>query len=114
LEQLVDFTKGERRQLRELAGEVYEAEAHQMLEELESDFKRWREGEILSSELLSAVHEFHQHKSRELWSMYQGLRERETVARGLALGLVAESSVRAELLAKLEPLRMLFRRGNEQ
>lgn len=110
----MDFTKGERRQLRELAGEVYEAEAHQMLEALESEFKRWRGGEILSSELLNAVHEFHQHESRELWSMYQGLRDPEIVARGLALGLVAESSVPVELLAKLEPLRTFFGRGNER
>lgn len=76
----VEFTKAERRQLREFAGSVYEVEAHQMLEELESEFKRWREGEILSSELLGAIHEFHQHESRELWSMYQALREPEIVA----------------------------------
>ena len=79
-----------------------------MLDELESAFKRWREREILSSELLTAIHEFHQHKSRELWAMYQGLRAPEIVARGLALGLIPESSVPPELLAKLEPLRASF------
>jgi len=92
----VEFTKGERRQLWELAGLVYEAEAHQLLEELEFEFKRWRDGEILSSELLGAIHEFHQHESRELWSVYQALREPEIVARGLALGFMAESSVPPE------------------
>jgi hypothetical protein len=110
----VDLTKSERQRLREVAGEVYEAEAHQMLEELESEFKRWREGEILSFELLSAIHEFHQHESRELWSMYQGLGEPEIVARGLALGLIAESSVPTELLAKLHSLRAHFEGGNER
>ncbi len=109
----MEFTKDERRQLRELAGGVYEAEAHQMLEKLDSEFKSWRDGEMLSSELLSAIHEFHQHESRELWSRYQSLREPEIVARGIALGFMAESSVPSELLARLKPLCALFA-GNDE
>ncbi len=97
------FTKSEKRQLRELAGEMYEAEAHALLEELDTEFSRWREGEMLSSELLTAIHEFHQHQSRELWSMYQGLGDVMAVERGLSLGLVAESKVPPALLAKLQP-----------
>ena len=89
---------------------MYEAEAHQMLATLDSEFKKWREGKMISSELLSAIHEFHQHESRELWSLYQGLREPEIVVRGIALGLIAESSVPAELLAKLQSLRTAFGR----
>lgn len=109
----MEFTKDERRQLRELAGSVYEAEAHRMLEELEFEFKSWREGEMLSSELLSAIHEFHQHESRGLWSMYQSLREPEIVARGLALGFMAVSAVPSELLARLKPLCAMFE-GNDE
>ena len=45
----MEFTKTERRLLRELAAEVYEAEAGQLLEELESEFKRWRDSEIPAS-----------------------------------------------------------------
>lgn len=54
----MEFTKSERRQLRELAGEVYESEAHSLIEDLDNEFARWRDGEILSSELLTAIHEF--------------------------------------------------------
>ncbi len=68
----MEFTKSERKQMRELAGAVYEAEAHARLEGLDSAFARWRTGECLSSELLAKVHEFHQHQARELWSSYQG------------------------------------------
>ncbi len=107
----MEFTKGERRRLREVASQVREAEAHQVLESLEFEFKRWREGEILSSELLAAIHEFHQHESRQFWSLYQGLGEAEIVARGLAMGLIPDSAVPVELLTKLEPLRAYFEKG---
>ena len=50
---MAEFTKRERGQLRRLANEIYEAEAHALLEELESSFAQWRAGEVLSSELLS-------------------------------------------------------------
>lgn len=68
-----DLTRSERRLLRELAAEVYEAEAHALLVELDADFARWRKNEVRSSDLLMSIHDFHQHRSRELWSVYQGL-----------------------------------------
>lgn len=104
----MDFSKTERRTLRELAGSVYEAEAHRMLEALDADFGRWRKGEMPNADLLDAIHRFHQHESRELWSMYQSLRDPDIVARGIVLGLMAESAVPAELLEKLAPLRELY------
>jgi hypothetical protein len=99
----VEFTKSERKKMRELAATVYEAEAHAMLEELDSEFARWRTGERLSSKLLSAIHDFHQHQSRALWSSYQGLSDSMALERGLALGLIAESSIPSAVLAKLDP-----------
>ncbi|ABE43581.1 hypothetical protein [Polaromonas sp. JS666] len=96
-----DFTKSERRQLRELAAEVYEAEAHALLEELDEDFARWRKDEIRSSDLLMSIHDFHQHQSRELWSMYQGLSDDMAVERGLRLGLIAEERLSPKVLFKL-------------
>jgi hypothetical protein len=104
-----DFTKRERQALRELAGEVYEAEAAVLLEDLAASFAKWRAGELLPSELLEAIHEFHQHQSRQLWSMYQGLRELDIVARGLAHGLLASSKVPSRLREKLEPFIGAFR-----
>jgi len=97
----VEFTKSERKQMRELAGTVYEAEAHALLESLDADFDQWRNGECLSSELLSVIHEFHQHQSRKLWSSYQGLSDSMVLERGLSLGLIAESSIPPAILAKL-------------
>lgn len=97
----MEFTKSERKKLRELAEEVYESEASGLLKELDEQFSRWRQGEILSSELLREIHEFHQHQSRGLWSMYQSLPEAQVVGRGIAHGLLDESRVPAPVLAKL-------------
>ena len=108
-----EFTKPERKVLRYLADAVYEAEAHSYLEELEAEFARWRKSEILSSELLSVVHEFHQRQSRELWSRYQALKEPEIVARGVALGYVAEEQVPEPVRQKLQLLIELFAKHHE-
>jgi hypothetical protein len=107
----LEFTKAEKKALRELSGSTYEAEAHLMLEKLDAQFQSWRTGEMESSELLRAIHEFHQSQSRELWSRYQALKEPEIVARGLALGLLAEP-LPEELRAKLAPLVEFFVRHN--
>jgi len=98
-----DFTKNERQALRELAGEVYEAEAALLLEDLAASFAKWRADELLPSELLEAIHDFHQNQSRQLWSMYQGLRETDIVARGLTRGLLAPTKIPAPLREKLKP-----------
>ena len=53
-----EFTKAERKALRELSGLTYEGEAHLMLEELDAEFQSWRVGELESSELLRAITSF--------------------------------------------------------
>ena len=105
-----EFTKQERKTLRDLATAVYEAEAHEFLRELDAAFARWRAGEIMSSELLGAIHVFHQDQSRELWSRYQTLKDPEIVARGLALHLLAADKVPDSIEIKLRPLVDLFAR----
>ena len=112
--EMADFTKPERRLLREIADEVYEAEAHQMLEHLDAKFQSWRDGELRSSELIREIHDFHQHDSRDLWSVYRGLRENTTVARGIALGLITESRLPGEILAKLAPAIDFHRRWSSE
>jgi len=97
-----EFTKSERKQLRELAGGVYEAEAHRFLEELDGDFALWREGKMASSDLLTSIHQFHQHQNRELWKIYQGMSDEMVVERGLRLGFLDESKLSERLLVKIQ------------
>jgi hypothetical protein len=106
---VADFTKRERQALHELAGEVYEAEAALLLEDLAASFAKWRVGKLLPSELLEEIHEFHRDQSRQLWSMYQGLRETDIVARGLAHGLLASTKVPSPLREKLKPFIEAYR-----
>lgn len=96
-----ECTKSERSELRELAATVYETEAHGYLEELDMEFALWRKGKMLSSNLLTSIHQFHQHQNRELWSIYQGLSDEMVVERGLRLGLLQEANVSPKLLEKL-------------
>lgn len=98
----MEFDKAQRRVLRELADEVYEAEAHALREKLATEFDRWREGTKLSSELLAGIHEFHQHQARELWSLHRGIPHSLAVERGLRLGLIAPSRIPADILARLQ------------
>jgi hypothetical protein len=98
---MADFSKAERRVLREIAGKVREAEAHRMLEKLDDRFLLWRNGKVLSAELFEDIHQFHQREARDLGSIYRALSEQEAVARGVALKLISEASVPHDLLAKL-------------
>jgi len=82
-----EYSKSERKLLRDLAGEVYEWELHGHLEQLDKAFAEWRRGEMFSSELSDKIHHFHQNAARELWSMYQSLKEDHIVARGVVLGV---------------------------
>jgi len=104
-----EFTKTERQQLRELAEKVYEAEACEMLADLALQFDEWRTGDVVSSELIRAIHEFHEDASRDLWSTYQVLREPDIVARGVELGFIASAEISATLLEKLDPRRSIFK-----
>jgi hypothetical protein len=108
---MLEFSKAEKRLLREIASAVYESEAQRVLEGLEAKFLRWRAGEVASSELLAAIHEFHQVGSRDLWSRYQSLKEPEIVARGIALGFLPKRELPAPLLEKLAPLVEFFARN---
>jgi len=104
-----EYSKSERKTLRQLAEEVYEWELHAELEPLDKAFSEWRRGEMFSSELSDKIHDFHQHAARELWSMYQSLKEDHIVARGIVLGAISETRLSSALLEKLSALIRDFR-----
>ena len=108
-----ELSKSQRKVLRDCAARVYEAEATRKLEELECDFKRWRDRELDVGELLESIHKFHQVQAKDLWSIYQSLKPPEIVARGIALQLVAESDVPEDIIQHLRPLIAFFSRTSE-
>lgn len=65
-----NLTKTQRRRLRELGGIAYERDLSEHLGKLESEFRRWRSGEIDAFEVGEAIRRFHQGPARELFSKY--------------------------------------------
>ena len=110
---MAEYTKRERAELRRLAAEVYEWELRGQLELLDSSFAEWRRGKMLSSELSDAIHQFHQHEARDIWSMYQTLKDPEIVARGLAIGALIEDALSTSLRDKIKPLSRNFTQAKE-
>lgn len=97
----MEFNRSERKILRELANEVYEAEARHVLADLAALFVEWRKKKRLSSDLLADIHAFHQHDSRKLWATYQGMDDAEVIARGIAFGFISVKKVPRAIAEKL-------------
>jgi hypothetical protein len=97
-----DFTRAERRQLRELAGLAWDRELGAELAELEAAFGEWRAGDISPHELSDRIHRFHNGAARDLYVLYtMRSHPSELVARAVAAGVLSENDVPAELLAAL-------------
>ena len=94
-----NLTKGQRRQLRELGGIAYERDLSEHLAALESEFRRWRAGEIDAFALAEAIHQFHQRPARELFSKYETSHLDFAVANAIRRGVLRPEEVSAEMLA---------------
>lgn len=110
---MTEFSKRERAELRRLAAEVYEWELRGHLELLDKSFAEWRGGKMLSSELSDAIHQFHQHEARDIWSMYQTLKDPEIVARGITLGAISDEALSGGLRDKIKPLSHHYREARK-
>ena len=96
-----DFTKSERKKLRELAGEAYSRELHEALGDLDSAFSDWRASHIDGFQLSDFIHEFHDGISRDLYSLYNSMDSGFLVARAVARRLLARKEVPPKLLEGL-------------
>jgi hypothetical protein len=96
-----NLTKAQRRQLRELGGIAYERDLSEHLTALESEFKRWRAGEVDAFELSEAIHRFHQGPARELFSKYESSHLDFAVADAIHRGVLSEDEAGAEALEVL-------------
>lgn len=99
---MADFTKSEKRVLRELSGTAYERELDGPLQALDAAFARWRSGEIHGSELSAKIHEFHNGDGRHLWKTYNSLDAPMLVSRAVAKGLLGDDEIPGEIRDKLE------------
>ena len=108
---MADFSKTERKLLRDLAADVYEADAAKMLEGLAASFDQWRSGKMLPSELLQADSRASSRRVKTVVVDVSGAEGfRNIVARGLALGLISRDRLTPTLLEKLSPLMRIYPR----
>lgn len=96
-----EMTKAQRRHLRELAATAHERELSVELGKLETDFARWRSGEIDAHQLSESIHAFHQGPSRKLYTRYTDTDPDFSVAAAVVRGILSESDVGAEMLELL-------------
>lgn len=102
------FSKSEKRRLRELAAEAHENELSEALDELFEEFTKWADNAFGASELNEKIHEFHNGISRELYTRYVLNEPRLAVSIGLSRKAISRSQVEPELLQKLQPLLEAF------
>jgi hypothetical protein len=65
-----NFTREQRRLIRQLGAVAYERELSDALAIVESEFKKWRAGELDAFQMSERIHRFHQGPARELFSKY--------------------------------------------
>jgi hypothetical protein len=96
-----NYTKEQRRRLRELGGLAYERELSDELGKLEGSFEKWRIDEIDAFELAEMIHRFHQGPARELFSKYDHSTVDLAVAQAIHRGLLSHEEAGADVIELL-------------
>lgn len=99
-----EWTKKQRKQLRELAGKAYELELTGELENLETEFTRWRRGEIDVHDLSDRIHQFHEGPARNLFLAYNDTANEIAVGSAIGRGILGEEDVPPGIFEALRDL----------
>ena len=95
------FTKAQRHEIRRLAGLAYEKELGTAAGDLQSEFERWRRGEIDVFVLNEQIHKFHDGISRELYKRYAMGEVEWSLASAIGRNIINESEVDPLILENL-------------
>jgi hypothetical protein len=104
-----EWTKSQRRVLRELAARAYDRELTRELGAIETDFVRWRRGEIDVHALSEQIHRFHNGPARRLYLDYTGSHLELAVGAAIGRGILTEAEATPEILQALKGLIELAR-----
>ena len=107
-----EFSKAHRRRLRELGVIAYERDLSAELSKLETEFGRWRAGEIDAHELSEHIHRFHQGPARKLFSFYEQSNLDFAVAHAIHRGVLTEAEAGADAIEMLRG-HLAFLRNQE-
>ena len=97
------LTKSEKRKIRELLSEAFEAETAAALEDVETAIHEWRAGQILPSEVRERIHEFHK-ESQEIYKTYNYMEPLLAVGRAVAEEFISLESVPEGIRGRVKDL----------
>ncbi len=103
-----DLTKAEKRLVRDLLDDAFEAELAAALEDVESAMAEWRRGELRPSEVQERIHEFHK-ESQEIFKTYNYLEPLLALARAVEFEFIPIARVPEPLRERVDGLRAVVR-----
>ncbi len=109
-----EFSKSEKKRLRELAALAYERDLGESLSKIALKVDEWRNGSITAVQLNEALHEYHQREARNVWSRYQTDQYDIQVAGAVVRGLLTETELGKEVIATLSNQIKFFRSEAEK
>lgn len=98
------FAKAQRRELQRLSGLAHRRELSAAAGQLQSEFDRWRRGEIDVFVLNDYIHKFHDGVSRELYKRYAMTEAERGVASAIAREVLKEPEIDHSILEGLRSL----------
>jgi hypothetical protein len=102
---MLNMTKKQKKHLRELASRCYEIEMSEALDELNQDFKKWKNGEITVWDLDEKIHQHHDGVARDLYKFYEMSRNsKNAVACGVSNGIIKMEDIQKDCHPLLEQL----------
>jgi hypothetical protein len=107
---MTDYPKHIKKQLNTLMSVAYERELTRELTQLAARFDDWRAGKIEAGELHDLIHQYHQGPGLEIYKRYDFRDVDWTVARAVALGLLSEDEILADVWSNIESRVQFLRR----
>src|SRR5438067_703640 len=108
-----DLTKAEKRMVRDLLDDAFEAELAAALEDVESALAEWRRGDLRPSEVQERIHEFHK-GSQEIFKIYNYLEPLLALGRAVEFEFIPMTRVPESLRERIEALRVVVRCPGQQ
>jgi hypothetical protein len=91
------MTKLQKRHLRELAQRCYELEMSMALQNLDENFKKWKNKEITAWELNERIHQHHSGTARDLYKIYELSNDaRVVVSQAVVKGIITIEEVKED------------------
>lgn len=106
-----DWTKSQKRSLRQLNEKVHRQHLSAALTSLDEKFSAWKRGELDAVALNEQIHVFHDQTARELWKKYAGPGTNllANIAEAVATGALAEGEIPDSLREEVDQVKSIWK-----